>query len=384
MPSENNDNDFVMTPWEVKGDIDYSKLVEEFGTELINSALLERFEKHAGELHFLLKRGVYFSHRDMNWVFDVLERGDPFYLYNGRGPSAHIHLGHYTQFVFTKWMQDKFKCPYYFQLTDDEKFLFNRDLDLDKATNYGFENALDLIATGFDPDLTDIIIDTKHSGVMYPLAIKVAKKVTFSTCKAVFGFTNSSNIGQIFYTSYQAVPAFIHSVRVGKNVPCVIPLAIDQDAHFRVTRDVVNKLGYYKPAILHSVFLPGLQQGGKMSASDPSSALYTVDPPKTIKKKIRSSFTGGRDTATEQRELGGQPDICPVYWHYKMVFVPDDNKLEELERLCKSGEMLCGECKSILIDLATKHLTEHQERREKAKDKLEDFLLKTEDFIGKL
>ncbi len=372
----NNENDFIMTPWEVKGDIDYAKLVNEFGTELVNNALLERFKKHTGELHFLLRRGIYFSHRDMNWVFDELEKGNPFFLYNGRGPSAHVHLGHYTQFTFTKWMQDKFKCKYYFQLTDDEKFLFDRGLSLEQTNHLARENALDLIAVGVDPDKTEIIIDSEHARTLYPLAIKVAKKVTFSTCKAVFGFTNSNNIGQVFFTSFQAVPAFLHSVRVGKKTPCVIPLAIDQDAHFRVTRDVVERLGYYKPAILHSVFLPGLQQGGKMSASDPSSAIYTTDPPKIIEKKIKSAFTGGRETAAIQRKLGGQPDICPVFWHYKMVFIPEDQKLEELEQRCKGGDMLCGECKAILIDIATKILTKHQEKREQARDKLDDFLLK--------
>lgn len=378
MTGENGNNDFYMTPWEVKGKIDYTKLVKEFGTELIDRELRDRMVKHTGEEHFLLRRGIYFSHRDMNWVIDELEKGNPFYLYNGRGPSANIHMGHYVQFMFTKWLQDKFKCPFYFQLTDDEKFLFNQNLESEETTRLAYENALDLIAMGFDPDLTDIIIDTKHSGIIYPLAIKVAKKITFSTCKAVFGFTNSSNIGQIFYTSFQAVPAFLHSVRVGKKVPCVIPLAIDQDAHFRVTRDVITKLGYYKPAILHSIFLPGLQQSGsgKMSASDPGSALYTVDDPETIKKKLRGAFTGGKDTAAQQRIEGGNPDICPIFWHYKMVFMPDDTDLSKVEQECRKGEILCGECKNKLIGIATKDLAEHQKKREKARDKVDDFLLK--------
>ncbi|MFX0168416.1 MAG: tryptophan--tRNA ligase [Candidatus Hodarchaeota archaeon] len=377
MPS---DEKFVVTPYEVKGEIDYAKLVKQFGTELIDKKLLSRFEKYAGKLHYLLTRGIYFSHRDMNFVFDEYEKGNPFYLYNGRGPSGHTHLGHLTQFIFTKWMQDQFQCPYYFQLTDDEKFLFNFDLDLTKARYYARENALDLIATGFDPKKTHIIMDSYHARTIYPLAIQVAKRITFSTAKAVFGFTNSTNIGSIFFTSFQAVPAFLHSVREGRNVPCVIPLAIDQDAHFRVARDVLPKLGFLKPGILHSRFLPGLQQGGKMSASDPESALYTVDSPKVIKKKLQNAFTGGRGNAAEQRKLGGQPEICSIFANYQLVLIPQQDKLDALEQRCRSGDMLCGECKNICIDLATKFLTEHQKRREKARDKLEDFLLKEEEI----
>jgi tryptophanyl-tRNA synthetase len=372
--------DFVVTPWEVKGDVDYAKLVKQFGTELVDDKLLARIKKHTGELHYLLKRGIYFSHRDMNFIFDEYEKGNPFYLYNGRGPSGHTHIGHLTQFIFTKWMQDKFKCPYYFQLTDDEKFLFKFDLELDQARYYAKENALDLIATGFDPKNTHIIIDSLHARTMYPLAIQVAKRITFSTAKAVFGFTNSNNIGSIFFTSFQAVPAFIHSVRVGHNVPCVIPLAIDQDAHFRAARDVLPKLGYLKPGIIHSMFLPGLQQGGKMSASDPESALFTVDPPKIIKKKLQNAFTGGRGNADEQRKLGGQPEICSIFANYQLVLIPEQNKLDTLEQRCRSGDMLCGECKNICIDLATKFLGEHQKRREKARDKLGEYLLKEDEI----
>jgi tryptophanyl-tRNA synthetase len=377
MPS---DEEFIVTPWEVKGDVDYAKLVKEFGTELIDSKLLARIKKYTGELHYLLERGIYFSHRDMKFVFDEYDKGNPFFLYNGRGPSGHTHIGHLTQFIFTKWMQDKFKCPYYFQLTDDEKYLFKFDLELDQTRHFAKENALDLIATGFDPKLTDIIIDSYHARTIYPLAIHVAKRITFSTAKAIFGFTNANNIGSIFFTSFQAVPAFLHSVRMGHNVPCVIPLAIDQDAHFRAARDVLPKLGYYKPGILHSRFLQGLQKGGKMSASDPDSALFTVDPPKVIKKKLQNAFTGGRGNAAEQRKLGGQPEICSIFANYQLVFIPRQDKLAELEQRCRSGEMLCGECKNICIDLATKFLTEHQKRREKARDKLDDFLLKDDEF----
>lgn len=160
----------------------------------------------------------------------------------------------------------------------------------------------------------------------------------------------------------------------------MIPLAIDQDAHFRAARDVLPKLGYLKPGILHSMFLRGLQQGGKMSASDPDSALFTVDPPKVIKKKLQNAFTGGRGNAAEQRKLGGQPEICSIFANYQLVFIPQKDKLKDLEQRCRSGDMLCGECKNICIDIATKYLTEHQKRREKARDKLEEYLLKEEDI----
>jgi len=50
-------DDFVVTPWEVKGSVDYDRLVTQFGTERITPEILERIRKTAGELHPMLRAG---------------------------------------------------------------------------------------------------------------------------------------------------------------------------------------------------------------------------------------------------------------------------------------------------------------------------------------
>jgi tryptophanyl-tRNA synthetase len=59
---------FVVTPWEVRGKVDYQKLIKEFGTKEISDKLLERIKKHSGELHYMLRRKIFFSHRDLDWI----------------------------------------------------------------------------------------------------------------------------------------------------------------------------------------------------------------------------------------------------------------------------------------------------------------------------
>ena len=115
---------------------------------------------------------------------------------------------------------------------------------------------------------TRIFLDTDYAKTLYKQAVRVAGHITFSTVKDAFGVGNDTNIGWIFYTSMQAVPAFLKSVEEGHNVPCLIPLGVDQDVHFRVARDVIGKIGYYKPAIMHNMFLPSLNGEAKMSASE--------------------------------------------------------------------------------------------------------------------
>ena len=46
-----NNEEMVVTPWEVRGKIDYDKLTKEFGTQPITPELLDRIRKHTGELH---------------------------------------------------------------------------------------------------------------------------------------------------------------------------------------------------------------------------------------------------------------------------------------------------------------------------------------------
>ena len=369
-------NDIIVTPWEVLGDLEdktYIKLIEKFGTQAISQELIEKIKKLTGEIHPLIKSQYFFSHRDMDWLLNKYENGEHFYLYTGRGPSGFIHLGHLLPWLFTKYLQDKFGAKLLFQITDDEKFLYNLGATKDTISKYTSENILDIIAIGFNPHLTRIIIDTKHIHHLYPIATEIARKITFSTAKAVFGFTNTTNIGMIGFPSIQAAPCFLPSIIEKTPTPVLIPAAIDQDPYWRITRDIATKLGFYKPAQIHSKFLPSLSRDSKMSSSRPETALLTTDEPEIVEKKVLSSFTGGQATISLQKKLGGNADICPVYDYLKYFF--DDEK-ESLERYlrCKSGNLLCGECKSDLANNTRDFIIEFQRKRDEAKDKVNDFM----------
>ena len=365
-------DEFVVTPWHVEGDIDYDKLIKQFGTQKISNNLLLKLQKITGEDHFMLRRGVFFSHRDLNLILENYEKGKEFFLYTGRGPSGHTHIGHLVPWVFAKWLQDKFNVNMYFQLTDDEKFFAKQDLSLAQTTNFALENALDFIALGFKPEKTKIIINTKNIKTLYPIASQVAKKINFSNTKAVFGFTNDTNLGMIFYTSLQSAPCFIEDKQV------LIPLGVDQDPHFRITRDIAPKINKTKPALIHNIMIPSLSgPGGKMSASDEKNTIYTTDSPEVVKKKINKyAFSGGQPDIDEHRRIGGNPDIDVSYQYLRIFFEQDDSKLKKIYDDYKSGKMLTGELKAILIEKINEFLSLHQEKREEARNNIDDYLLK--------
>jgi len=371
---------FTVTPWEVKGEIDYDKLMEQFGVQKIDEPLLKRIAaiaKHANlPLHMFLRRKLFFAHRDLDTVVTAHEKGKKVVLYTGRGPSGATHLGHLVPWIFTRWLQKIFKAKLYFQMTDDEKFLV-KDLTLQQTHNYAKENALDLIALGFEPKETKIIYDTEHIRELYPLALQIARRTTFSTAKAVFGFTPSTNIGLSFFPALQAAVAFYAQEKEGgKDVQCLIPCAIDQDPYWRISRDVAPALGYPKTATILSKFLPGLGGPvGKMSASESASAIYTTDSLEDARKKVMRAFTGGRATIDEQRKLGGNPDICTVCQWLYLLFEEDDSTMEQRLKDYRAGKILDGENKKYLADKVVAFLEEHQKKREKARDVLEKYSL---------
>lgn len=370
---------YSVTPWQVTGVVDYNKIVKDFGTRIITPEIIEKLQKFSGIIHPLLSRGFFFSHRDLDLVLDAYSNGENFYLYTGRGPSGHVHMGHLMPWFFTKYLQDIFGSRLLFQITDDEKFLYSQHLSLQEVEKYTYDNILDVIAMGFDPKLTRIIIDTKNIQTLYPLYLEIAKRLTFSTAKAVFGYKPSSNIGMVGFPAIQAAPCFLPSLIEKRPTRVLIPAAIDQDPYWRITRDIAEKMGYYKPAQVHSKFVPSLELIGKMSSSRPTGAIFTTDDPETIESKISGAYTGGQPSVGLQRMLGGDPDSCPVYWYLSHFF--DDGK-DSFERSlkCRTGNLLCGECKSDLTTQTKLFMSEFTRRRDQAKNQIDSFLYEENPF----
>ncbi|CCO26001.1 tryptophanyl-tRNA synthetase [Rhizoctonia solani AG-1 IB] len=334
-----------ITPWDVQGEvaadgqvlaINYDKLIDKFGALSSLIGILDRYEK-----------------------------GKPFFLYTGRGPSSDsMHLGH-----MIPWLQDVFDVPLVIQLTDDEKFLFKHELKIDQVRDFAQKNARDIIAVGFNREKTFIFNNLDYvGGAFYRNVVKIARGITLSQAKSTFGFVESDNIGKIHFAAVQAAPSFSNSFPqifgTKPDVPALIPCAIDQDPYFRLTRDVANKLGYTKPSLLHSKFFPALQgAGSKMSASNANSAIFMTDTQNQIKNKInKHGFSGGRETEEEHRRLGGNPDVDVAY-QYLGFFMDDDEEYVKIAEEYRAGTLLTGQLKAKCIKALQEFVKNFQERK---------------------
>ncbi|HJH30007.1 MAG TPA: tryptophan--tRNA ligase [Methanosarcinaceae archaeon] len=130
--------------------------------------------------------------------------------------------------------------------------------------------------------------------------------------------------------------------------------------------------GFMPTAATYHRFMSGIQ-GGKMSSSIPESHIALTDDPKEASKKVKRAKTGGRVTLDEQKKLGGEPENCSVYELLLFHLIDDDKELMELHSECVSGKRMCGSCKSLAAELMSDFLTEHQELRELARDRLDEY-----------
>lgn len=373
----------TVTPWEVSGRVDYEKIISQFGAKPIDKNLIEIIEqKTKKKAHHFLRRGIFYVHRDL----DELLNGDKkFYLYTGRGPSSDaLHFGHLVPLLFTKYLQDAFNVPLVIQLTDDEKFLF-KDLTLEQTAKYARDNTRDILALGFNPQLTFIFCNTQYVQQLYPNVLQIQRSINANHMTACFGFTNSDSIGKWAFPPMQMAPSFPTSfvgILPQDVTHCLIPCALDQDPYFRLTRDVASKLGQPKPAVVISKFFPALQGAySKMSSTSSNvekqapTTIFLNQTPKEIAKLVnRYAFSGGRTTVEEHRLLGANLEVCVAY-QWLCFFLEDDEKWEQITKDYKSGVMMSGQVKAVLIEVLSNFATEHQQKRAQITDADIDFVM---------
>jgi tryptophanyl-tRNA synthetase len=376
LPSRNMAKEMKVTPWEVSGEIDYNKLIKEFGLSPMKE-LPEIFSKNV-----LFRRKIVFAHRDIQRILEAAKQKKPFAMMTGLMPTGKFHIGHMllaNQMIFWQNLGAKI----YIAVADLEAYNA-RGQSLEESRKNAVEQyILNYIALGLKPENCDIYFqssrsnDAKKSNAFYSLQNVLAKHATFNEFKAVYGEITP---GKMVSALLQAADMLHPQLKEFEGpLPTLIPVGVDQDPHIRLARDISQRFKEYKFIQLSStyhIFAPGLK-GGKMSSSDPNSFIALTDSAKEVEEKIKKhAFSGGQPTLELQRKKGGNPDIDVSYQYLRMLFEPDDKKLEKIYNDYKSGKLLTGELKQILIDKVNAFLKEHQKKREAAKSQIGKFLFK--------
>lgn len=368
-----------ITPWEVTSTtgIDYLKLIKQFGCQPIDGTLVRRFEQVTKmKAHPWLRRGIFFSHKDLDLVLDAYERGEEIYLYTGRGPSSEsLHLGHMVPFMFTKYLQEALDAIVVIQMTDDEKYYFKDSLSLSEANRLTKENAKDIIACGFNPKKTWIFSNLETvGGSLYRNIVLVMKHTSGNMIHGIYGLDLNNSIGQFSWPCFQAAPAFstsFENIFKDRQVFCLVPMAIDQYPYFRMAREIAQKIGFKKPATIQSRFLPSLEHAhDKASATGQKEVIFMNDSRDTVARKIREkAFSGGGMTKQEHIEKGANLSV-DVPYHYLLYFLDDDSELKHLATEYQSGRMMTSEIKKKVTEVIWEIVKEHQEARQQITEEI--------------
>lgn len=360
---------FRITPWEVRGNrIDYNVLISLFGLDAITAEVRNLLGEVFGEEHFLISRKLFYAHRFLRQALLDLKYGrSRVYIFTGRGASGPMHIGHLVPITLAKWMQERRGLDLYFQISDDEKFVLRPDLDFKQVRKYALDNALDLIALGFEEGRTHIIWDTQAASWLYPLTLKLAKMISLSELKNLVKIDDSWNVGVVFYSVVQSMPALMMEMELNEPYRAIIPMAVDQDPLMEVSVLIADKMGLRRPGMIHSKFILGLKGEPKMGTRNPESAIFLSDPPEDVRRKIESSASG-------------PPRECPAL-SYLRAFDTDDEDFFSIWDACfdepREG---CELAKRRAVEVLVPFIEEHQMRKREISDKLDDYLMKEPPF----
>lgn len=314
--------------------------------------------------HRMVRRGIFSRQRNIDEFLNCLNSGRKTSIITGIGPSGNMHIGHITSLYFAKYIQEKCGTRVYIPISDDEKYL-TRDMSFQSVQDYTLQNLREILAIGFDPSNTRIIVDTADSDIIYPLSVNFANDLTSAQVNAVFG--NTENVGQEYYPAVQAAHLLLPQLVYGEHSTIMIS-GIDQDPHLRLARDIADKKKYpvKKPGSLLSQYVPSLlNPDDKMSSSDNEPVIRLNDTQSQIENKVMEhAYSGGKKLREEHERIGGDAREDIPYSLLYYFFEQDDEELERIHDSYTDGDMLSGEIKNLAAEKIWEFVSEHQARKD--------------------
>ncbi|MEB2836828.1 MAG: tryptophan--tRNA ligase [Desulfurococcales archaeon] len=358
-----------LDPWGTLEVKDYDRLRRVFGIRPFQE-VIPKLREAGFEPSLHMRRGILFGHRDFDKVvLEGLRSGGRVAVLTGFMPSGRFHFGHKLTADQLIYYQRTLGLKVFVAIADAEAFAVRR-IPRREAVRIGVEEYIaNLIALGLDPDETEFYFQTNRGAPYYRLIQLASGRVTAAEMEAIYGDLAPAKV----VSALTQVADILHPQleEYGGYTGVLVPVGVDQDPHLRLTRDIVDRLSgvvrLTRPASTYHKLIRGLD-GGKMSSSRPDYTIFLTDPPEVARRKLMRALTGGRATAEEQRRLGGVPEACTVYDLYLYHLVPDDEELARIYRDCRSGALLCGECKRMAAERLLEFLEAHQSKLEEARE----------------
>ncbi|MDR0506370.1 MAG: tryptophan--tRNA ligase [Dysgonamonadaceae bacterium] len=258
---------------------------------------------------------------------------------SGIRPTGNLHLGNYygAMINFLK-MQEENRC--FFFIADWHSLTTHPDPEL---LHGNVKNILsEYLACGLDPEKATIYVQSDVPEIaelylllnMHAYLGELEKTVSFK--EKARQNPDNVNAGLLTYPVLMATDILIHNADY-------VPVGKDQEQHLEMTRNYAKRfnykygVNYFKEptAYIHSQELtkiPGLDGSGKMGKSE-GNAIYLIDEPKVIEKKVKGALTDNGPTGINSPK----PDyIENLFTILKVVSTPE--VVAHYENLWNTGE----------------------------------------------
>ena len=284
---------------------------------------------------------------------------------SGMRPTGRLHIGHF-QGAIKNWIEISKKAECYF-FSADWHALTSEYKDTSKLAESQREMFADWIAAGLDPERCTLFIQShvkQHAelflllGMVTPLGW-LERVPTFKEQQEQLKEKDVNTYGFLGYPALQTADVAIYDGDA-------VPVGQDQVSHLELARELVRKFNFHfgptlvepQPFLTDVPKILGLD-GRKMSKSY-GNAIELGEEPESARKRIMVAVT---DPARKRRNDPGHPEVCPIYYLHRAYSAPD--RIELVERECRSAGIGCVDCKKMLLESLLPALEKHRDARAK-------------------
>lgn len=343
-----------------------NELIKELRVTGLNQAYPEQRERFAQWFeapHPYILTGQIVGSRDADLFMQALVDGERCKVVAAMATDGPMHLGHAALG----------NLMIYFQSLGAEVVLAFRDeADFRNiARREMLERLLELAAAGLDIERADAYLHLDRPAVV-ETAFQLGQATPLSVLNSALGLRLNSSATDTFLPLLR-LSDILHVQQPVSGGPCrtLVIDGIGGDVYVRMARNIADRFGFMKPSALYLRPMRNLTTYDDpatgsavevMTNAVPQGRIAYEDSAEDIRRKIGRAYTGGRRTLEEQRKLGGNPDprVCSVSSLHAFHCTPDGDAYAALQQRCRSGDLLCGECKASSADKLLEYLAEHR------------------------
>ncbi len=348
-----------------------NELIKELRVTGLNEAYPEQRERFAQwfqEPHPYILTGQIVGSRDADLFMQALTDGQRCRVVVTMLADGPTHLGHGAVG----------KLLAFFQSRGAEVSLGFREVGVPRteARRNVAERLLSLAADGLDLARVDAYLQPDRRDVV-ETAFQLGEATPLSVLNSALGLRLNSSATETFLPLLRLADMLnVQQPEMGGPCRTLVIDSIGGDVYVRMARNIAERFGFFKPSALYLRMMRSLTTYDDPSTGSavevmtnevPQGRVAYGDATEDIRRRIARAYTGGRKTLEEQRNLGGNPDprVCSVSSLHAFHCAPDAETYAELQRRCRAGQLLCGECKSDAADKLLEYLRQHRELRER-------------------